>query len=200
MFNVRFNMPTPNRRYKALREESSRFAIMKAMRDAVVLKLSGWIFRRSKSRHKTANKFGVKPTGILEFAESSPTSYSRGGGKIFSQRKGESNSIFISGIPFIQKAFRDLNITPKKASALTIPLHRDAVRTPARQIASKGWNTFIPRGKSYIAGKKGNSKKIVPLYALSKSVRIPRDARLLPPAHLMDYWAKDAIIKELSNA
>lgn len=198
MFNVRYDMPTPNRRYKLLREGASRSRIIKAARDFTIVKLGGWIFRRSTSRHKVAKRFGVEPTGILEFTESSP-SHSRGGGKIYGRTTSKGSSIFISGVPFIQKAFRALHIFPRRARALTIPLHRDAVRTKARDIASKGWETFIPRGKSYIAGKKSGSSRIVPLYALRKSVTIPRDARLLPASYLMDKWVTMAIKSELAN-
>lgn len=198
MFNVRYDTPTPNRRYKLLRDADSRRTIMKRTRDFVITKLGGWIFRRSTSRHKVAKRFGVEPTGILEFTESSPSS-SRGGGKIYGRGTSSTSSIFIAGVPFIQKAFRALHIVPKRARALTIPLHRDAVRTRARDIANKGWDTFIPRGKSYIAGRKGKSKRITPLYALRKSVTIPRDARLLPASYLMDKWVTMAIKSELAN-
>lgn len=200
MFNVRYDMPSPSRRYKLLRDGDSRHSIMQAARNFLIRNLAGWILRRSTSRHKTANRFGVAPTGILEFSETSPTSISRGGGKIYGKRSGEKSSVFISGVPFIQKAFRALHIFPRRASALTIPLHRDAVRTPAREIAAKGWETFIPRGKNFIAGKKTGSKRIVPLYALRKSVKIPRDAQLLPSSYLMDLWTRKAIQKELAYA
>lgn len=199
MFNVRYNAPSPNRRYKALREPESRYRIMKAARDAVIEKLGGWIFRRSTSRHKTAQRLGAPTTGILEFTATSPTSTSRGGGKIFGRRRGDNASIFISGVPFIQKAFRDLHVSARRARYLTIPVHRDAVRTKAREIERKGWDTFIPRGGRVIMGKKDGSSRAVPLYVLRKSVKIPRDHNLLPASHLMDLWMKKAIQEELSR-
>lgn len=163
-------------------------------RTEVVRKLAGWINRRSKSRHKVAQRFGVDPTGILEFTETAPISFSKGGGKIYAKNVGGGKtSIFISGVPFIQKAFRSLVIVPKRARALTIPLHADAVRTPAGEIAEKGWDTFIPKGKGVIMGRKGKRGRAVPLYALRKSVKIPRDAQLLPSSYLMNLWTRNAI-------
>lgn len=177
-----------------LRDKNSRADIMRYARTEVVRKLAGWIFRRSQSRHKTAERFGINPTGILEFSETAPVSFSRGGGKIYARNVGGGKtSIFIGGVPFIQKAFRSLNIVPKRASALTIPLHADAARTPAREIEMKGWHTFIPKGRGVIMGKKGKRGRAVPLYALRNSVKIPRDAQLLPSNYLMNLWTNKAI-------
>ena len=199
LFNVRYNLAQVTRRFKALREDRGR--IMNRAGAVVVEKLAGWIFRRSLTRHKTARKFGIDPTGILELmGAGTGLATSKGGGKIYKRTIGNTYSIFISGIPFIQKAFRPLHIVPKKASALTIPLHRDAARTPAREMAGKGYRTWIglsKKGKSIIYGKKGTDKRAIPLYLLVKSATIPRDAQLLPQARIMDIWTKNAIIQEL---
>ena len=201
VFNVRYNLAEVTRRFKALREDRSR--IMNRAGAKVVEKLAAYIFRRSASRHKTAKKFGIEPTGILEFVSGGTgLAASRGGGKIYKRTVKGVYSIFISGVPFIQKAFRPLHITPKKASALTIPLHRDAARTPAREIGGKGWHTFIRNGrdgKGIIYGRKGGQVRAVPLFLLVKSAKIPRDAQLLPQSRLMDLWTQKAIKEELSK-
>jgi hypothetical protein len=63
MFNVRFNLAEVTRRFKRLREERGR--IMNRAGAAVVYKLASWIMRRSLTRHKTARKFGIEPTGTV---------------------------------------------------------------------------------------------------------------------------------------
>ena len=201
VFNVRYNLAQVTRRFKALREDRSR--IMNRAGAKVVEKLAAYIFRRSVSRHKTAKRFGAEPTGILEFISGGTgLAASRGGGKIYKRTVKGVYSIFISGVPFIQKAFRPLHIVPQNASALTIPLHRDAFRTRALDVRAKGYETFIKTGKSgkgIIYGKKEGNKRAVPLYLLVKSVKIPRDAQLLPQARLMDVWTLNAIKEELSK-
>lgn len=201
LFNVRFNLAQVTRRFKALREDRSR--IVNRAGAVVVKNLADYIFRRSKTRHKTARKFGIEPTGILEFVSGGTGSASsKGGGKIYKRTFRDNYSIFISGVPFIQKAFRPLHITPKKASALTIPLHRESARTPAREMSSRGWRTFVRTGRSgkpIIYGKKSENARAIPLYVLVKSATIPRDATLLPQSRIMDGWFKKAIMQELAR-
>lgn len=200
MFNVRYNLGKPSRRYKKIRDASSRNDIMRAASYVLVKKTAGWITRRSATRHKTAKRLGIEPTRILEFYETSPISMSKAGGKIYARNVGGGNfSMFISGVPFIQKAFRDLHVTPKRARYLTIPLSGYSARIPARDMKARGWKTFRPNGHDVIMGYREKGEKPIPLYALKKSVRIPRDARLLPPAHLMDTWTRNAIKEELQK-
>lgn len=200
LFNVRYNFATPTRRYKKLREAESRASIMRAARQEVVKELAAYIMRRSKTRHKTAERFGISPTGILEFTAVGAFGASKGGGKIYARNMGGGKtSIFISGVPFIQKAFRPLTIVPKKASALTIPLCAQSARKSAGDLAAQGWSIFRPRGKDVLLGRKSKRGKIVALYALRQSVKIPRDPTLLPYAHIMDVWTARAIRKELER-
>lgn len=200
MFNVRYDIGQPSRRYKKLRDIESRNSILRSAAYVLVEKTGGWLYRRSLTRHKTADRLDAERSGILQFTATSPTSKSKGGGKIYARNVGgDKYSMFISGVPFIQKAFRSLHIFPKKASALTIPLHRDALRVPAREIATLGWDTWIPKGKNVIMGQKNGRGRFTPLYALVKSAIIPRDAQLLPPRHLMDEWTNKAIKEELAK-
>ena len=196
MFNVRFDMGQVTRRFKRLRDKVSRGEILRAAQNTLVSKMAAYIYRRSLTRHKTAEKFGADPTGILEFVSGGRGhAASRGGGKIYARQ----GSIFISGVPFIQKAFRALHITPKKANALTIPLSRISFRRRVRDLRASGWMIFRPIGTKVLMGKKSARSKPVPLYALVKSATIKRDARLLPAAHLMDIWTNNAVKEELAR-
>lgn len=200
MFNVRFDMGQVTRRFKRLRDKVSRGEIMRNAEHTLVSKLAAYIYRRSIERHKTAKKFGAKPTGILEFLSGgNGTAASTGGGKIYARGNSDSRSIFISGVPFIQKAFRALFITPKKANALTIPISKIAFRKRVKDLRASGWNIFRPVGKNVLMGKKSPRSKPVVLYALVKSATIPRDARLLPSAHLMNLWTANAVKEELAR-
>lgn len=188
------------RRFKRLRDKVSRGEIMRCAEHTLVANLAAYIFRRSLERHKTAEKFGANPTGILEFISGGRgTAASKGGGKIFARGNADSRSIFISGVPFIQKAFRSLFITPKKANALTIPLSKISFGKRVKDLRASGWNIFRPVGKNVLMGKKTARSKPVVLYALVKSVTIPRDARLLPSAHLMNLWTANAVKEELAK-
>jgi hypothetical protein len=200
MFSVRFDMGQVTRRFKRLRDKVSRGEIMRSAEHTLVANLAAYIFRRSLERHKTAEKFGAKPTGILEFISGGRgTAASKGGGKIYARGNADSRSIFISGVPFIQKAFRSLFITPKKANALTIPLSKIAFGKRVKDLRASGWNIFRPVGKNVLMGKRTARSKPVVLYALVKSVTIPRDARLLPSAHLMNIWTANAVKEELAQ-
>lgn len=188
------------RRFKRLRDKASRGEIMRCAEHTLVANLAAYIFRRSLERHKTAEKFGAKPTGILEFISGGRgTAASKGGGRIYARGNADSRSIFISGVPFIQKAFRALFITPKKAKALTIPLSKIAFGKRVKDLRASGWNIFRPVGKNVLMGTKTARSKPVVLYALVKSATIPRDARLLPSAHLMNLWTANAVKEELSR-
>lgn len=199
MFNVRFDMGSVRRRFKRLREKLSREELMRDSARFVVGKLATYIFNRSKTRHKVASRFGVKPTGILEFRASGGQAESRGGGRIYWRNRSGGYSIFISGVPFIQKAFRALHIRPKRAKALTIPVHREAVHKKAADLKSMGWLLFRPSGQNVLMGRKNKRSKPVCLYALVKSAKIPRDARLLPSSYLMNLWTENALKEGLSR-
>ena len=187
-------------RFKRLRDKVSRGEIMRSAEHTLVANLAAYIFRRSLERHKTAEKFGANPTGILEFISGGRgTAASKGGGKIYARGNADSRSIFISGVPFIQKAFRALFITPRKAKALTIPLSKIAFGKRVKDLRASGWNIFRPVGKNVLMGTKTARSKPVVLYALVKSVTIPRDARLLPSAHLMNLWTANAVKEELAQ-
>lgn len=198
MFNVRFDLGDVTRRFKKLREKTSRGNIVRSASRALVGHLADYIRARSESRHTTANRLGATPTNILKFVRSGAFAYSDGGGKIYTHASGREGSVFIGGVPFIQRAFHSLHVVPKNASALTIPIHREAYAKRVKDLEGSGWSIFRPRGKRVLMGKKGSGRAI-PLYALVKSATIPKDTRLLPSSYLMNEWTEKAVREELEK-
>lgn len=77
-------------------------------------------------------------------------------------------------VPGATRNYRDVDIYPKKAESLTIPLHRAAYGVPAGSISG----LFRPKGKNILA--KIMNGALVAFYALSKHVHQVQDDTLLP--------------------
>lgn len=207
MFTVSYDMGRLDGTLARFLSRAKLASVVRAGAREVVNKTAEWIMRRSATRHKWAERLGVKPTGILEFTHGNGDARSGGGGHIYYRVRDNRATMYIGGVPFIQKAFRDLDIHAKNASYLTIPVHRDSARTPARQIGSKGYkSTFIrpaKKGGWLLFGAKSKNAKgtrtrsLTLLYVLKESVRVPRDPKLLPASYLMNLWASKAMRKEL---
>ena len=167
--------------------------------------LAEFMDRASRSRHKTADRFGVEPSGLLEFPHDCP-SRSRGGAEIYSRRNGYAASVYVRGIPFLNRAFGDVVVTPKKASALTIPISRESYRHTAAEMRSLGYVLFTKgRGRrrnakasGILFGKRGS--RTVPLYRLARRARLPMDAGLLPSSDMISEWAVSSARKRLEVA
>ena len=119
----------------------------------------------SSTHHGSASRLGVAPTGIID--------------KAADEMVVTDNSITIS-LPFINKAFHALDITPKSSKWLTIPVHKDSAHKTLSQVIAMGCKPFKPKGHNVIMGYTTNPKSPVPLFALSKHVVIPQDRSLLP--------------------
>lgn len=157
-------------------------------------------YKASRTRHKTARRFGVSPTRILEFNATYPPR-SPGGGKITSTAINDGAEVRISGIPFLSRVFGDLHIRPVNASALTIPINAESVHKSAGQLKNEGWVLFTLGNRRKVAGLKKQrgilfgtrgGGKIVPLYVLAKNAIIPQDRGLLPEEHEIALMAADS--------
>lgn len=173
----------------------------------VAVSLAQYFSRIARTRHRTARRLGAQPTGILEFYESYPP-FSQGGATIDAYR-ADNRSVFVrvSGIPFLSRAFGDLHITPKRAHALTIPIHRYAYAKSAKDLKREGWSLFTlgtrgrygtRRNRGILFGMKGMEGP-VPLYRLAKSATVPKDEKLLPSSELLGRWAADAFERSLAS-
>lgn len=172
---------------------------------SVAVGIARHFYKASRTRHKTARRFGVEPTRILEFNATYPPR-SPGGGKITASAANDYAEVRISGIPFLSRAFGDLHIRPDKASALTIPINAESVHKSVAQMKREGWVLFTLGNRRKVAGLKKQSGilfgtkgggEIVPLYVLAKNAIIPQDRGLLPEEHEIVLTAVKAAREEM---
>ena len=160
----------------------------------VACRLGRFFSDASRSRHKVAERFGVKPTGVLEFTDTYPPR-SHGGGEITSRRSGSTATLRVTGIPFLGRVYGSVKIVPRRASCLTIPINRASVHKSAAEMESIGYVLFSRRSKrggrasGVLYGKREGSKRAIPLFALVKSVTLPQDRGLMPTERRIGSWA-----------
>jgi len=82
-------------------------------------------------------------------------------------------------IPGVRRAFRALDIVPRRASALTISIHAWAYGRTVREVRDSGREVFRPKGTSVLATR-GENGALVALFALRKSVHQSQDRTLMP--------------------
>lgn len=98
--------------------------------------------------------------------------------------------------PFYAHKVRGGTITPKRAQALTIPLVPEAHGVRASDYPNK---LFIPKGKSYLAEKVGDSE-IRAVYALKKSVTHKPWEGALPPEDLISESVTNSYLERIGEA
>jgi hypothetical protein len=169
----------------------------------VTEKLKDFLDEMSVSRHKTADRLGAKPTRYLEYA-----SGRSGNGKQTTElgKVDEKEiNITIRNTPGLKRAYGPLDITPRRARALTIPLAAESYGKSVADLRRAGHVLFRPKGRNVLAEevsvrRKGRRKKgesatvteIRPMYVLVKRVHIPQDRGLLPTKEDFTLWATDA--------
>lgn len=180
------------------------------------------IARASVTRHKVADRLGAKHTKFLEFAPA--RGQLRGGSKFdapdgkqpFTEVRDISDDgvlVVIGNTPGLRRAFGAITIKPRKAKALTIPLHKIAYAKRVADLRSEGHEIFRPKGTNILAEEvsKGRGKRkkteFRPLYALVKSTTLPQDRGLLPSDANLKTWTRDtteqfidAMLDELMNS
>lgn len=133
--------------------------------DAVVDHIRVYIYVYSLTHHKSAQRLGAKPTGHLVKAANSV------------KREPKGFSVTSAGF---RRAFHDLHIRAKNAPNLTIPINRISYGKWFHELPEAiKEKAFRPKGHDIIAYTE--NRKLVPLYALKKSVIVPREKNLLPP-------------------
>ena len=175
----------------------------------VTEKLKDFLDEMSVSRHKTADRLGARPTHYLEYASgrSGPGRQTTELGKV----DAKEINIVIRNTPGLKRAWGPLNITPRKARALTIPLAKESYGKSVAEFEREGHVLFRPEKKNgeksnvlaetVSVKRKGRRKKgesatvteIRPMYALVKRVRVPQDRGLLPTKDKFLLWAAEAV-------
>lgn len=127
-------------------------------------------------RHGTAQKLGAYPTGHLEKAAASTDPHA----------DADAASVTIAS-PGISRAFRPLNIAPKRAQSLTIPVHWLGYGQRASEVSAV-YRLFRPKGKDYLMADVEGTPTVI--YLLRKAVTMPQDRTLLPSDEALNKSAK----------
>ncbi len=86
-------------------------------------------------------------------------------------------------IPGISRAYHDIDIYPKEASALAIPLHATAYGISPREINDRGTYKLFRIKKDGVPGNvlyRSEDNQIIPMYALTAHVHQNQDPKLMP--------------------
>ena len=125
--------------------------------------------RYARAHHASADRLQAAHTGHLEDGSAAivpPT-----------------DNVLKIPIPGFQRVFRPLEISPRFARALTIPINRVAYGKRAARLESEGWRIFTQRGREnrgILFGRREEDAEATPLYALKKRVRVRQDRSMLP--------------------
>ncbi len=168
------------------------------------------IARASVSRHRTADGLGAQHSRFLEFAPGrvrSLSAFTGGGAKpeTFSRdATADGVTVVVANTPGLRRAYGPLTVRPVRAKCLTIPLHADAYCRTVAELRAEGRRIFRPKGTGILAeatgetetaagsdGKPHRRRRLRALYALRKSVTLPRDEGLLPGDSEIADWAAE---------
>lgn len=87
-------------------------------------------------------------------------------------------------IPGITRAYHDIDIYPKEANALAIPLHESAYGISPRENNDRGTYKLFRIKKDGVPGnvlyRNGDDGELIPMYALTQHVHQVRDPSLMP--------------------
>ena len=109
-----------------------------------------------------------------------PTQHFRKGAAAVYIKTGNGEASVVVPIPGISRAFKTLEIAPRTASILTIPINSIAYGKRAGELRAEGWKLFRGKGKGkHILFGAYNGERLG-LDALKDRVRVPQDRSLLP--------------------
>ena len=134
--------------------------------------------------HSTARRLGARPTGHFET-----------GARDIAAKASSQGAAVIIPAPGITRYFTSLTISPRRAKALTIPLHSASYGRRAGEMRHLGWRLFSRKG--ILFGDKGDGAEA--LYALKKSVTIPKDETILPTKKEMASAVENGALAAMSR-
>lgn len=155
----------------------------------------------SVSRHKVADRLGARHSRFYEYASGRMAGSPLNQTTRLEDVSPKGATIAIKNTPGLTRAFGDLHITATRAKALTIPIDRVSHGKRVADLRREGHDVFRPKGTNILAESKGKGKRarLRPLYALVRSVTVPKDEGLLPGRRKIAEWAKDAVEVTLDN-
>lgn len=126
----------------------------------------------AETRHGSSNALGAKPSNHFKATDVLDPVVSNDGVEVAVTTPG------------ISRAYHDIDIYPKEANALAIPLHATAYGIQPREINDRGlYDLFRIKHSD---GTKGNvlyreeGGELIPMYALTKHVHQVKDPSLMP--------------------
>lgn len=187
-------------RRKAMSEHVGRY---------VLEKVKDHLDEMSATRHRVADRLGAAHSHYLEYASGRAGGVTKDGDTqdvIVKDPTESSVTISIRNTPGLRRAFHDLTIVPRRAKALTIPLHRISYNKGVKDLRGEGHDLFR-LGKSNVLaendgttetytdenGKKRKRKGVRPLYCLVRRAVVPKDTGLLPTREDYANWGRKAV-------
>lgn len=164
---------------------SAQAEITRAGANSLYILVRRHVNRYARAHHASADNLGAEHTGHMEEGSRAivpPT-----------------DNVLSIPIPGFQRVFKDLEIVPRTAKALTIPINRVAYGMRAPRLQAEGWRLFTAKGKEnrgILFGRREEDAEATPLYALRKSVRVRQDRSMLPS----DEDMQRAAAKGVANA
>lgn len=145
-------------------------------------------------RHASASALGAQPTGHME----------KGAAAITSGSDGDSAYVSIP-IPGFARVFGPVDIRPRSAKALTIPINAISYGRRAGEMRKLGFTLFTFSRREggengVLYGYRDGEDSITPLYALKKHTRLSQDRTLLPSDDDMSRAAEAGMLARISAA
>ena len=174
--------PAALHRWKDMMSAENRKRMFADAADKMENLIRRHILRIAPAHHTAADRLGATHTGHL----------TKGARLTVSHATANEAEVIIP-IPGINRALKPLVITPKNASALTIPIASQSYGLRAARMRQLGWSLFRPKGKDVLMGAQ-KDQEAVPLYLLRKRVEQRQDRTLLPSDAELSTTAGRAII------
>ena len=154
------------------------------------------------TRHKVADRLGAEHTRYLEFASGRVAGSKTGQTTEITAESDSSATISILNTPGLTRAYHDLDIAPTKGKKwLTIPISRVSYGNRVADLRGMGRRVFrMGRSRVLAVSDETGKGKARPVYALVKSVRIPRDRGLLPTRAQLVAKGREKIAEALEVA
>ncbi len=174
-------------RWRDIAKPEARRRIFAVVADKVENLVRRHILRIAPAHHTAAQRLGATPTGHYEKGARTTVSHA-----------GDDFAEVVIPIPGISRAFKNLAITPKNASALTLPISPHSYGQRVSRMRQLGWTIFRPKGKDVLMGAQ-KDQEAVPLYLLKKRVEQRQDRTLLPSDQELSRTAAAAIMGTLDR-